>query len=157
MSNADRSEDRQQHPISTSRADALIAACAAKPSAKIIIVGAEQIDLLLAFLRRDFACVECVSAASGPNPQRDGADVVVASAVRSEPDLLHILKRFGGTLSPHGALVIGEASASIGDDKRLRRILLEAGFGAVERHPSCSGFERLWCAYKQDAALARAA
>lgn len=158
QSDARQTDDRQSRPVSNILAEELAAGCAAHPSDKVIIVGAEQLDLLLALLRRGFTDVDCLSAGCGPHPQRDGSDILIAPAVRSESELLHILQRFGCTLRPRGVIIVHEAaSAGICNDCRLRQMFLEAGFAAVERQPSRGGTGHLWRAYKETAAIARAA
>jgi hypothetical protein len=78
--------------------------------------------------------------------------------VRSEAELRHILHRFGCTLRPRGVLMVLEALPhDLRNERGLRQIFFQAGFGAVERVASRSGFGRVWCAYKQTAAMAHAA
>lgn len=157
MSVSVQSDDRQRRPVVNPLADELLAVSAADRAGKVIIVGQDRIDLLLALFERGFTSVDCLSAVCGPRPRRASTDVVLAPAVRSECDLQQTLHRFGGALRPHGVLVVREAvTGAIARDCRLRQLFLEAGFAAVERRPARGG-GCLWCAFRDAASLARAA
>lgn len=150
--------DQQSHPLSEALTNELIAASDAHPSDKVIIAGAEQLELLISLIRRGFGDVGCQSAACGPHLRPAGTDVVIAPHVNSEAELLHILQRLGCALRARGVLVIHETvPGDACSDRRLRQIFLEAGFAALERVPSSVDNGHNWCAYKRSSAVALAA
>jgi hypothetical protein len=150
------SGDRQSYRISTNLAEEIVAASAASPSAKVIIVGSGQLDLLIALLRRGFANVDCLSPDGGPHPPKGETDLVIA-AVRTDVELQHVLRRFGGVLHSGGRLLMHVAALDFRNERRVRELLLHAGFAALERLPSRGGQGHLWCARRQGIAMARAA
>ncbi len=151
-------DDRQHHSIPSVVANELVTAAAAHPADKVIIAGAGHLELVIALLRHRFSNVDCLSPECGPHPRAGAADVVIAPAVRSEAELRHILHRFGCTLRPRGVLMVHEASPlDLRDERLVRQIFFDAGFAAVERVPSRSGFGQVWRAYKQAAEIAHAA
>ena len=150
------SDDRQSYRISTILAEEMVAASAAPPSAKIIIVGSGQLDLLVAFLRRGYANVDCLSGDCGPHPPTGETDLVI-TAVRSEAELRHILRRFGSVLHSGGRILLHLAAIDFRNERRVRELFLNMGFAALERLPSRSGQGHLWCALRRGAAMARAA
>jgi hypothetical protein len=150
--------ERRCEPFSISVAKRLVAASAAQPSDHVIVIGASQIELLLALLHLGFSNVDCLSPANGPHPRKDAADAVIVPAVSSESDLRHILQRFICTLRPRGVFVVRDArSLAADDERRLRKIFFEAGFSAVERVPAHDGSGHLWCAHRRTIAMAEAA
>lgn len=134
----------------------LVVAAAAHPSNKIIIAGADRVDMMIDLLRRGFRDVACQAATCGPHARAGQADIVIAPDIRSEAELQTVLRRFGSALRPHGVLVMREAIAARGDN-RLRQIVLEAGFAGVARIPADAGSGRIWCAYRAPLATAWAA
>jgi hypothetical protein len=158
MSTALGSDDRRDRPIPSIVANELVAASAAHPADKVIIAGTDQLELLIALLRQGCSNIDCRSPECGPHPRAGAMDVVIAPAVRSEAELRHTLHRFGFVLRPRGVFMVLEASPhDMRNERRLRQIFFEAGFAAVERVPSRSGFGQVWRAYKQTAAMAHAA
>jgi hypothetical protein len=150
--------DQQSHPRLDALARELILAADAHPSDKVIIAGAEQLDLLISLIRRGFGDVGCLSAGYGPHLRTAGTDVVIAPHVDSEAELLHILQRLGCALRSRGVLVVHETLPGDScNDRRLRQIFLEAGFAALERVPSSVDTGHNWCAYKRSSAIALAA
>lgn len=148
--------DDRRGPISYDLANELIAASAAHPSDKVMIAGADHLDLLIALIRRGFSSVDCQSAACGPHAPRGETDVLIAPSVRSETDLGGILQRLGPSLRPHGVIVVHSATTlDPRDERRLRQRLVEAGFTAIE--PLASPVGHLWYARRQAAAMACAA
>jgi hypothetical protein len=150
--------ERRCEPFSIVAAQRLVAASATKPSDHVIVIGAAQIELLLALLHLGFSNVDCLSPTNGPHPREDAADAVMVPAVSSESDLRHILQRFTCTLRPRGVFVVRDARSLFpNDERRLRQLFFETGFAAVERVPAHDGSGHLWCACKQTAAMAKAA
>lgn len=150
------SDDRRSHRISTDAAEELVAASAAAPSDKVIIVGSGQIDLLMVLLGHGFANVDCLSADGGPHPPKGETDLVIA-AVRTDIELQHVLQRFGGALHSRGRILMHLAANDVRNERRVRELVLHAGFAALERFPSRGGCGQLWCARRSGAAMARAA
>jgi hypothetical protein len=136
----------------------VIAASGARPADNVTIAGAGNIEIVLELNRRGFAHVLCRSADHGPHMAAPPADVLIAPGVKSETDLRAILTRLGRDLRARGALVISCARASSSlSEMRLRRLLVEAGFTAVERIEGRDNLRTLWCARKRAAHLRQAA
>lgn len=150
--------DQRISPISSDLAAELVAASGAHATDKVLIAGADQLDFLVALIQRGFSQVACQSADCGPHASKGDADILIAPHVRSETDLLHILQRLGRVLGPRGVFVAYIVTPSeFGNERRLRQIFLEAGFGALERLPSRAGIGNPWCARRQAASMAWAA
>jgi len=147
----------QTRPHSLGLADELIAASYAHPSDKIIVAGANQLDLLIALLRRGFLDAACVSADHDLHATADAADILIAPALEVEGDLLRILDCLGGALRPGGMLVIRASSATSCTEQQLLATFLQFGFAAVERLPGRSHDGELWLARKQIKMMAKAA
>ena len=144
------------------RAPLLIAdeviATGAHLSDHVVIAGAQQLELLLALIRRGFANVSCQSAAQGPASAEGETDVLIVPSMADDADLPQILQRLGCAVRHRGALIIhGRAAGNSDGDCRLRQALVQAGFTAIERVPSRDGLGDFWCAHKYGAALAHAA
>ena len=151
------SEDRRSGGSSRSLAEEFLAASAALPTDRVIIVGSDQLKLLIALLRCGFAKVDCLSAICGPHPPRGEADIVIAPDVRSVTELHNVLHRFACTLRPRGVLLMHAADVDFHSERRIRQMFLNAGFAALERLPCHDGIGHLWCARNQPVAMARAA
>jgi len=150
--------ERRCESLAISAGQRFVSAAAAKPPDHVVVIGSGQIELLLAFLHQGFSNVDCLSSARGPRPQPDTADIVIAPDVTCEAALLPILQRFTGTLRRHGVFIVRFAKPlAVGVERQLRRSFFEAGFAAVERFPARDGSGHIWCAYKQTAAVAKAA
>jgi hypothetical protein len=139
-------------------AQQVVAASGARPADNLTIAGTDHLELLLELIRRGFSQVLCRSADHGPHMATPPADILIAPEVRSEAELSRILTRLGRDLRPRGILVLSVAQTGAAcDGRRLRRMLMEAGFTAVERNAASGDAATLWCARKQGASLPRAA
>jgi hypothetical protein len=124
----------------------LITLAGARPTERVIVVGCEHIEVLIALAQRGFIEVACRTAASGPNAGEAPADLLVAPTVRSEAELLVILSRLNCCLRPGAALLFGTAgSLPAAWRKRLPKLLRQRGFVLVRRHIGSSGLHFLYC------------
>ena len=139
-------------------ASELINASGASPANHVTIAGAEHLEVLIEFIRRGFAHVLCRSANHGPHMATPPADILIAPDAKSEADLCRVLTRLGCDLRPCGMLVISYVhNRSSLTERRLRRLLVESGFLAVERIASRGSADAIWRARKAPASMARAA
>ncbi len=150
-------DDDRRISTATDPGDELIAASHANATDRVMIAGAEQLALLTTLIRRGYLNVACQSAERGPHAPMPETDVLLVPRVRCESELLSILHHLGRALRPRGTLVLQVAEPLRADEKRLRRLVMEAGFTALERIPGDMGSEPLWCARKHAETTARAA
>jgi hypothetical protein len=124
----------------------LIKLAGAKPADRVIVVGCEQIEMLVELVGRGFVAVTCRSAMGGPNAEVASADLVVAPCVHSEPELLAIVSRLSRGLRPGGALLFGTADLRPATWKRcLPRLLTRHGFVLVRKHIESADVHILCC------------
>jgi hypothetical protein len=136
----------------------VITASGARTADNVTIAGTEHLEILIELIRRGFSHVLCQSSDHGPHMAAPPADILIAPNVKSEADLQAVLTRLGRDLRPRGVLVMSYAQESSSfSDRRLRRLLMEGGFAAVERIAGHGSVGTLWCAHKQAASLPRAA
>lgn len=132
------SDDRQSsddRPSPASSLDDFIEISGAVPSDKVIIAGAGHLDLLLSLMRHGFAEVICQSSTQDPCVGQSPADIILAPAVRSETDLLSILRRLGLALKRGGVLVLQTTQPfNFLNNTRLRQALADVG---------CTDFDRV--------------
>jgi hypothetical protein len=113
----------------------LIKLAGAKLTDRVTVVGCERIEVLIELLGRGFVEVTCRSAMGGPNAGEAPADLIVAPAVHSEPELLAILWRLGRSLRPGGALLFGTADPRPAIWKRrLPQLMTQYGFVLARKH-----------------------
>jgi hypothetical protein len=136
----------------------IITASCARPTDRVTIAGTQHVEILIELIRRGFSDVLCRSADLGPRLPTPPADILIALDVKCEADLRSVLTRLGRDLRPRGVLVVTYAqTCSSFDERRLRRLLIEGGFTAVERIAGRGDAGTLWCARKPPAAMRRAA
>jgi len=148
----------QKCSVSPSLARALVGAARIAPDDKVVVAGASALELLVALLRHGVADADCRSAEEGPHPPTGAAGVVIAPSVDSESELCRVLRRFVPSLRPDGTLVIAGAAPGNGRAaRRLRHLVIGAGFVSVECIPAGAGERLIWVAHKKPLALAKAA
>jgi hypothetical protein len=124
----------------------LIKLAGAKHADRVTVVGCEQIEMLIELLGRGFVEVTCRSALGGPNSGEASADLIVAPAVHSEPELLAILSRLSRSLRPGGMLLLGMADRLPAVWKRpLPQLLTQCGFALVRKHIESTEVAILCC------------
>jgi hypothetical protein len=138
-------------------ANELVIASHAHPTDRVLIAGTAEIGLLTSLIRLGFTNVACQSAVSGPHAPMPKPNILIAPHVATEGELLAILVLLVRDLRPSGALVVRAVGPLALDERRLRRLFMNAGFTAVERRTVRDDATPLWCARKHGAALARAA
>ncbi|HXQ50404.1 MAG TPA: hypothetical protein VN802_04860 [Stellaceae bacterium] len=139
-------------------AQEVVTASGARPADHVTIAGTDHVEVLVEFIRRGFSNVLCRSAEHGPHIPAPPADVLVAPDVKSEAGLSCVLARLGRDLRPRGILVMTCArTCSPFDERRLRRVLMDGGFTAVERIAGRGDVGTVWCAHKGAASLRHAA
>lgn len=132
-------------------ADELITASDAHPWDKIVIAGADQLELLILLLRRGFIDAACLSTALGPTPKRNEADIVITPTIHCEKDLSDVLRRFGCTLRPDGTLVAHMAGSDALSNQCLRSIFPKFGFSVIERLDTRYQADEWWIARRETA------
>lgn len=136
----------------------VVAASGAQPTDNVTIAGTENIEILIELIRRGCSHVLCRSAVHGPHMAAPPADVLIAPNVKSETELHIVLTRLGHDLRPRGALVVScPENCRCLSERGLRRLLVAAGFTAVERIAGHGDVGTIWCAHKMRAPMARAA
>jgi hypothetical protein len=136
----------------------VLAASGARPADNVTIAGTDHLEIMIELMRCGFSHVLCQSPDHGPHMATAPADIIVAPNVTSESALGAVVTRLGRDLRPRGVLVICWARpCSALSERRLRRLLMDGGFIAMERIAGRSGAETLWCAHKLAAPLRHAA
>jgi hypothetical protein len=112
---------------------------------RVIVVGCQQIELLVQLAHRGFADVTCRAGLAGPNAGELSADLIIVPAVDHEPRLTLLLSRVVRGLRPEGLLLlcIG-ASPFTTRVRQTRKALRQSGFEIVQRQEP-SGLHVLCC------------
>jgi len=148
--------DDQSDPVSS--LDDFIELSGARPSDKVIIAGAKHLDLLLSLMRHGFAQVICQASTQDPCVGQSPADIILAPAVRSETDLLSILRRLGSVLRRGGVLVLQTTQPfNFLNNARLRQALADIGCSDFDRVASRGDGGFVWRTQRRALAVHRAA
>lgn len=151
-------DDNPNRLAASAATDELITAAHAHPADKIIIAGANQLELLVACSRHGLLNAACRSANPRSGLKADEADVLIAPAIDAEADLPCLLRCFGRALRPGGTLVIhSTASAVFRNQRQFLSMFFHSGFAAVERRACRDNAGEVWLARKQMKILAQAA
>ena len=154
--NSDDQPSTDNQPRPASPLDDFIEISGAAPSDKVIIAGAKNLDLLVSLMRHGFAEVICQSSTQDPCVGQSPADIILAPTVRSETDLLSILRRLGLALRRGGVLVLRTTQPfNFLNNARLRQALADSGCTDFDRVAAGGGF--VWRTQKCALAVARAA
>jgi hypothetical protein len=156
--NSDDRPSSDDQPSPTSSLDDFIELSGAHPEDKVIIAGAKNLDLLVSLMRHGFAEVICQSSTQDPCVGQSPADIILAPAVRSETDLLSILRRLGLALRRGGVLVLQTTQPfNFLNNARLRQALADSGCTDFDRVAAGGNGGFVWRTQKCALAVARAA
>jgi len=127
----------------------------ATPTSRVLVIGCEHIELVIALAHRGFTEVTCQATACGPSTGEPPADLVIIPKVRSNSDVITVLsqaKRWG----PKTVFVFGAARSAFPTMRQaLKRQLVRAEFLFSEEETR-RGL-RLLCARKVPPLQAQAA
>ena len=112
---------------------------------RVIVVGCQQIELLVQLAHRGFADVTCRAALAGPNAGEMSADLIIVLAVDHEPRLTSLLSRVLRCLRPGGLLLLcTSVSPFTTRVRQTQKVLRQSGFAIDHRH-ELSGLHVLCC------------
>ena len=150
--------DDNSGSLNRALAHEIISASGAQSADNVTIAGIEHLEVMIELIRRGFSHVLCRSADRGPHMGVPPTDILIAPNVKSEAVLRDVVTRLGYDLRPRGILLISCAYAcSSLNEQRVRRLLMECGFTAVERITVRDDVGTIWCAHKKAASMPRAA
>jgi len=136
--------------------DQVIALTGAKAADRVLIVGREQIDLLIEFAHHGFKDAACLAAEGGSIAAEPTVDLALAPAVHSESELAAALSKMRRTLDADGTLVIATSDLSQPWEQHLKALLMPKGFAFFRSVHRPDGGDML-CCRKQPFREARAA
>ena len=131
----------------------LIRASSAEHSDRIMIAGANRIDLLMDLLHLGFTRASC-RAADGPHVGEPASDVLWIPSIAGEDQLRFTLKKLGRELRPEGTLTVRvQSELAAGRSLQVSALLTAHGF-TVERRDMAPNGDLFLCAHKRTAAHA---
>ena len=153
VAEAVQSEGDQRCRSNVSLIDNLIQASSAEHSDRIMIAGANRIDLLMDLLHLGFTCASC-RAADGPHVGEPASDVLWIPSIAGEDQLQFTLKKLGRELRPEGVLAVRVQSEIVASRALQISALLAAHGFTVESRDVASNGDLFLCAHKRMAAHA---
>ena len=124
---------------------------------RVLLVGSDQIELLIALASCGFAEVTCRSAQAGPGIAERSADVVLAPTLYHQHEYAASLRRIERALRPGGMLIVGISSSPLKmRGRQIRKLLVQRGFAFVSADLEVGGLQML-CCRKVTPAMAAAA
>ena len=113
---------------------------------RVIVVGCQQIELLVQLAHRGFADVTCRAGLAGPNAGELSADLIIVPAIDREPRLTLLLSRLVRGLRPDGLLLLCTgASPFTARLQQTQKILRQNGFAIVRRQLEPATLQVLYC------------
>jgi hypothetical protein len=110
----------------------LIALTGVRQADHVIVAGRGVLPIFLELCGRDFLCA-CCKAGAAPHIAGDPAASIWVLNVRNEDELLVQVTNLIRDLRPNGIVVVGLSALTSLFPFRLRRLLLESGFAAVNQ------------------------
>jgi hypothetical protein len=124
---------------------------------RVILVGCQNIELLVQLAHGGFLDVTCRSALNGPNAGEMSADIIIVPAVDRQRELPMVLSRLSRSLCSGGIILLSTSSSQSETClRRIQRVLRQHGFEIVGRHHESGDFDVL-CGRKVPLARAKAA
>ena len=122
----------------------ILASVGATRTDRVILVGCEQIELLIELAHRGFADVLCRSARGGPSIGDKSADIVVAPNLDREGECTAALLRMERALRPNGVLLLGIGSPPL-KTQQIRKFLSQRGFALLHTDLVVGDLQLLSC------------
>ena len=123
---------------------------------RVVVVGSDQIEVVVELAHHGFDEVACQSAQAGPGLGNETADIIIAPALDRDPSCIAALERFERALKPNGLLFLGAGGALSPRLRQIRNFLKQRGFTFTRAHFDAVDFG-VYCCRKTAAAEARAA
>jgi hypothetical protein len=150
VAEAAQSEGDQRCRSNLSLIDRLIRASSAEHSDRIMIAGANRIDLLMDLLHLGFTRASC-RAADGPHVGEPASDVLWIPSLDGEDKLQFTLKKLGRELRPEGILAIRvQSEIAASRAPQVSALLAAQGFTVESREVAANG-DLFLRAYKRTA------
>jgi hypothetical protein len=121
-----------------------------------VVVGSDQIEVVVELAHQGFDEVACQSTQTGPSLGDETADIIIAPALDRDPLCIAALERLKRALKPNGLLFLGTGGALSPRLQRIRNFLKQRGFAFTRVHFDAVDLAVYRCR-KTAAAKARAA
>jgi hypothetical protein len=133
-----------------------VLSCGAKPRDRVMVVGYDQIEVVVELAHHGFDEVTCQSTQIGLGLGNETADIIIAPALDRDPSCMTALERLERALNPNGLLFLGTSGALSPRLQRIRKFLKQRGFAFTRTHFDAVDLAVHRCR-KTAAAVARAA
>jgi hypothetical protein len=112
----------------------------------VIVVGAQNIELVVQLARHGFLDVTCRSMLTGPTVGTRSAGIIIVPGVDRVPEWPAVVPRLARALRPGGVLVLRwSGSSSAVRLRQLQKLLSQHGFSFIRKHLEGLDLDVLCC------------